>query len=167
MRLHPEPVRGRSTELSKISPNLRLRIPLCSYKSSLSFPEPKRYSRRSRCGGALGGALRRIRWRRSRWDAERPKGGLEPSLSALRGGRWLAPSRQGRGPGAGPGPGLGPATQESLDNALAQPASELSVRPGLVSSGPSRARSRTGQAGAREREAGVSRARRADGAHQA
>ena len=49
--------------------------------------------------------------RRSRWDAERPKGGLEPSLSALRGGRWRA--RKRRSPGARPGPGSGPATPNS------------------------------------------------------
>ena len=52
--------------------------------------------------------------RRSRWNAERLKGGLEPS--ALRGGRrWV---RQGRSPGARPGPGSGLATPESLNNTV-------------------------------------------------
>ena len=42
----------------------------------------------------LGSRMPRSRLRRSRWDAERPMEGLEPS--ALRGGRWRA--RQGRSP---------------------------------------------------------------------
>ena len=66
-------------------------------------------------GGVQNAAkpLRRSRLRRSRWDAERPMGGMEPS--ALRGGRWRA--RHGPSPGARPGPGSEPATPETLNSA--------------------------------------------------
>ena len=91
--------------------------------------------RRSRCGGS--------RWRRSRWDAKRPMGGLEPS--GLRGGWWRArrgcAPEQGRCPISGAGRARD-SQQRTADSRADQ--AGLSRTP----------RSGAGQAGAKEREAG-------------